>query len=127
MGIKPGNMRNLVPKKGGEITSLSQAMNYVDYRLLFTDQFARGYMNSFPERLNKFKSADAKRRISNDAENAVLSYSIVIYGLYPRMPELKKQIDSSPELKANFEMVKKWLDENGGEKIAEKMQESLGG
>ena len=102
----------------GEIASILRNANTV-YKHWFTSQMASGYINSLRTEYMNAKDEEYRLAILNATKQALGIYSFLVYYAYPERPGFKEEIDSSPELSTNFKAVKAWLDENGGQKLAD--------
>jgi hypothetical protein len=111
-------------KKTGSAMSMQEALKSVDYKMWFTDEYAKDYL----EMLQKgFLHSHIQGRLSilDQTSTLLAMYSILIYKLYPVHDELRNEIESDQQLKANFQMIKGWLDQNDGDRIADETMKLL--
>lgn len=109
---------------GREIKTAQEARKYVNYADWFSDVFAKDYLSDFPGR---YRGADdaGKRAIADEANVVTFNYAVMIYRIYPKSGKLRKAIGSNPELKRNFEAMKRWLESLGGEEYLDRMTAEL--
>lgn len=90
-----------------------------DYRVFFTNKVCSAYLDLLPSEEISGKNSTAKENISAQIRAAAAVYATVIYYIYPNKPLFKKEIDSTPELSANFRKAEQWINTNGFAGLAE--------
>lgn len=95
-----------------------------DYAQWFSNHLAKEYAGSLPYSFKKVNLGE-KREIYQEALGMVALYSLLVYRYYPENETFRKEVDSSQELKANFGLIKAWLDKNDGKTIADQFISSL--
>ena len=97
---------------------------YKNYPRWFSDNLAKKHV---AELISRFSTAppEEKVRILKETHNMVVLYSMLIYKHYPTNKDFQAQINSDQELKANFELVKGWLDKHDGAAIADQYSNAI--
>ena len=105
-------------KKISSAMGMDDALKSADYKAWFTDEYAKEYL-AFLQKGFLHSHIQGRLAILDQTSTLLAMYSLIVYKLYPVHDELRNDIESDQQLKANFEMIKGWLDQNGGERIAE--------
>ena len=92
-----------------------------DYAVFFKDKICKDFFNRFPSLVNSAKNDDEVIALYTNARLLTSIYSLVVYKIYPNVPEYKEIIDSDKELASNFQEIKEKLDANEGERMAEQI------
>ncbi len=103
--------------KNGE-QSLKQLLKSVDYKSYFTNHISQDYVLSLNKLFAEGQMAEKKQALEQ-MSSLMTVYSLLVYKIYSINPKFRKEIDSSPELKANFLLIKAYLDSKNGESVAD--------
>jgi len=99
--------------------TIAHAVANSDYKEWFTNLLAKEYIAALPQMYRSAKDPNRRFELYLEAEKTAQIYAMLVYYIYPNRPEFRKEIGSSKELSKNFEMVKNWMEENGGKEYAE--------
>jgi hypothetical protein len=97
----------------------AQGRQGTDYSHWFTNDAVFGRLHSLATRYKALHSDYEREQTMDETRAAIVFYSLLIYHLYPSIPDFKKKVDTTPEMRSNFSTLKEWFDGNGGGKIAE--------
>lgn len=106
-------------------TDVQSTLRESNYSSWFSDRLSGNRMQTIYSKLQSAKSEEQKTSVLLEGHAAMVLYSTLIYYVYPSMPSMKREIDSSPELRQNFSRLKVWFDQNGGSKIADDFYREL--
>ena len=114
------------PKTSKDSAGISSAglLPNADYAQWFSNHLAKEYAGNLPYSFKKATLGE-KRGIYQEALGMVALYSLLVYKYYPEDETFRKEVDSSLELRANFDLIKAWLDKNDGKIIADQFTSSL--
>lgn len=106
-------------------TDVQATIRESNYSSWFSDRLSGTRMQGLYSKLQSAKGEDQKTAALLEGHAAMVLYSTLIYYVYPSMPSMKREIDSSPELRQNFSRLKGWFDQNGGSRIADDFYREL--
>jgi len=95
------------------------AIKHINYPAWFSDQMAKNYVGTFPTRFAICKNDEERNSILREAQTTATLYAVLVYHIYSKRDDVRRTIDSNPELSENFKVMKAWLDNNGGRQAAD--------
>jgi len=94
-----------------------------DYRVFFTDAACRKY---FPKVWSDLAKTGKTTGSAEGMVTIATIYATLVYYIYPNKPEFKEAIEANSELSSNFIMMKRWVDDSGYRKLADRFVDVVG-
>ncbi len=110
--------------KGKLITDPIEALKAMPYEAWFSDAMIKQYFPLFNERYQQAKEEE-KESVLMEMNNCIMNYAVMTYYVYGFNPNFRKAIDGSREYSSNFKLMKSWLDDHNGRKIADGFVEDV--
>lgn len=99
---------------------LDELISKLDYTDWFTNALVVNYIRAFPARFDAAGNDERMRQLlTNELDVTLTVYALLVYYVYPKKATFRKSIEANSEFKANFGIVKGWLDANNGRMLTD--------